>query len=34
MFTRAFGLYMDGLVGVGGDKPYDWGVGVGMRFNY
>ena len=34
MFTRAFGLYMDGLVGVGGYKPYDWGVGVGMRFNY
>ena len=34
MYTRAFGLYMDGLVGVGGDKPYDWGVGVGVRFNY
>jgi hypothetical protein len=34
MYTRAFGLYMDGLVGVGGHKPYDWGVGVGMRFNY
>ena len=34
MYTRAFGLYMDGLVGVGGHKPYDWGVGVGVRFNY
>jgi len=34
MFTPAFGLYMDGLVGIGGDKPYDWGVGVGLRFNY
>jgi hypothetical protein len=34
MFSPAFGLYADGLVGVGGDKPYDWGVGVGMRFNY
>ena len=34
MFSPAFGLYIDGLVGVGGDKPYDWGVGVGVRFNY
>jgi hypothetical protein len=34
MFSPAFGLYMDGLVGVGGDKPYDWGVGVGLRFNF
>jgi hypothetical protein len=34
MFSPAFGLYMDGLLGVGGDKPYDWGVGVGLRFNY
>jgi hypothetical protein len=34
MFSPAFGLYMYGLVGVGGDKPYDWGLGVGVRFNY
>jgi hypothetical protein len=34
MFTPAFGTYVDGLFGVGGDKPYDWGVGVGVRFNY
>ena len=34
MFTPSFGLYMDGLVGVGNDRPYDWGVGLGMRFNY
>jgi len=34
MFTSNFGLYVDGLVGLGGDKPYDWGVGLGMRFNY
>jgi hypothetical protein len=34
MFSPAFGIYMDGLVGVGGDKPYDWGVGVGLRFNF
>jgi len=34
MFTPSFGLYMDGLVGVGNDRPYDWGVGLGMRFHY
>lgn len=34
MFTPAFGAYVDGLVGIGGDRPYDWGVGVGLRFNY
>jgi hypothetical protein len=34
MFTPWFGTYVDGLVGIGGDKPYDWGVGTGLRFNY
>jgi hypothetical protein len=34
MFTPAFGTYVDGLFGVGGDRPYDWGVGLGVRFNY
>ena len=34
MFSPGFGTYVDGLFGVGGDKPYDWGVGVGVRFNY
>jgi len=34
MHTPSFGTYVDGLVGIGGDKPYDWGVGVGVRFNY
>ena len=27
-------LYVDGLVGIGGDKIFDWGVGTGLRFNY
>ena len=31
MFSSSLGLYVDGLVGIGGDKPYDWGVGVGVR---
>ena len=34
MLTSSFGLYADALFGVGGDKPYDWGAGVGVRFNY
>ena len=34
MFSPAFGVYMDGLFGIGDDKPYEWGVGVGVRFNY
>jgi len=34
MFASWFGTYVDGLFGIGGDRPYDWGVGVGVRFNY
>jgi hypothetical protein len=34
MFSPAFGSYVDVLVGVGDDKPYEWGVGVGVRFKY
>ena len=34
MFTPSFGANVDGLLGIGGDRPYDWGVGVGVRFNY
>ena len=32
--TQRIGVYVDGLVGIGGDKPYDWGVGAGLRFKY
>ena len=34
MFTPSFGAYVDGMFGIGSDRPYDWGVGVGIRFNY
>jgi hypothetical protein len=34
MFSPSFGVYLDGLFGIGGDKPYDWGVGVGVRLTY
>ena len=33
-YSPSFATYLDGLVGVGSDRPYDWGVGVGIRFNY
>ena len=33
-FNQYLALYVDGLVGIGGDKPYDWGVGTGLRFKY
>jgi hypothetical protein len=34
MFSPSFGSYVDLRAGVGTDRPYDWGVGVGIRFNY
>ena len=34
MFSSRIGAYVDGLFGVGGDKPYDWGLGVGLRISY
>jgi hypothetical protein len=34
MFSESFGSYLDGLVGVGGDRPYEWGIGVGARFTF
>lgn len=34
MFTPSFGTYVDALFGVGGYRPYEWGVGLGVRFNY
>jgi len=34
MFSPSFGAYVDGLFGIGDDKPYEWGVGVGIRFRY
>ena len=27
-------LYVDGLVGLGHDRLFDWGIGVGLRFKY
>ncbi len=27
-------IYADGFVGIGHDRPYDFGAGVGLRFKY
>lgn len=32
--TKGFGIYGDIFVGLGQDRPYDWGLGAGVRFNY
>ena len=34
MLNSSFGIYGDLLVGLGSDRPYDWGVGIGLRFKY
>jgi len=34
MFTQKYGVFIDGLVGVGGDRPYDYGVGIGVRIMF
>lgn len=34
MFTPKIGAYIDGLLGIGGDRSYDWGAGIGFRFKY
>ncbi len=33
-FGPSWALYADGLVGIGSDRPYDAGVGLGLRFKY
>ena len=34
MFTPGFGLYLEGLAGIGDDRSYNWGAGLGLRFVY
>ncbi len=33
-FSQKIALYVEGKFGIGGDKLYDWGVGVGVRFKF
>ena len=33
-FNPKFALYVDAKAGIGGDKLYDWGAGIGLRFKY
>ncbi len=32
--NRAAAVFVDGLVGLGKDRPYEWGLGLGVRFSY
>ncbi len=32
--NRNLAFYVEGLVGLGGDRTYDWGAGAGVRFKY
>ena len=34
VFSPSFGAYVEAQFGIGDDRPYDRGVGVGLRFNY
>jgi hypothetical protein len=33
-FNQRYAMYVESLIGVGKDRPYDAGVGVGLRFKY
>lgn len=33
-YSQKVSAYTDFLVGLGPDRPYDWGLGVGLRFSY
>jgi hypothetical protein len=33
-FNKSWAIYADALVGLGNDRPYDGGVGLGIRFKY
>ena len=33
-FREGLGAYVDLLAGVGSDRPYNWGLGAGVRFSY
>ncbi len=33
-FGPSWAIYADGLVGIGNDRPFDAGVGLGLRFKY
>lgn len=34
MITSKVGLFLTGLTGVGGDKPFDWGAALSVRVNF
>lgn len=34
MLTKGVGLFVKGLGGIGGERPFDWGVGTGVRISF
>ncbi|MEH6581167.1 MAG: hypothetical protein V7754_04470 [Halioglobus sp.] len=34
MLGQGFGIYGEGLAGLGSDRSYDWAIGLGLRFVY
>jgi hypothetical protein len=34
MFSSSFGTYLDVELGIGSDRPYDGGAGLGLRYKY
>ena len=32
--SKSVGVYVDGLVGLGGKRSFDYGLGLGLRFKY
>lgn len=34
MFTPNFGVFVQGLIGIGGNRPYTYGAGLGLRINF
>lgn len=32
--SDSLAVYVDGLFGIGGDRPYDYGIGLGIRIKY
>ena len=33
-YSKNIGAYADFIAGLGSDRPYDWGLGVGLRISY
>lgn len=34
MFSPNWGVYGTGFIGIGGDRPHDYGLGAGLRITF